>query len=117
METKKAKENRLDNWVSLGFRLGVAISFALVIIGIILISIAGTTEIEPVVPLNHLPQKILELNAMATITLGILVLLLTPVLQVVVALVFFLVNKNKPYLGIVLALLCVLAFSITLALA
>ncbi len=62
MEANKSKENRLNNWVSFGFRLGMIISIALVAIGLILSSIAGTKETGPMVPLNQLPKKILNLN-------------------------------------------------------
>ena len=116
MRSKNRKESRLSNWVSLGFKIGVVISLALVGIGLILSSIAGVEEIEPIVPLTQLLREIPKLDAMAFITLGILTLLLTPILQVVVAVVTFAIDRDKLYVGVCLTLLCVLAFSLVLAL-
>jgi len=116
METNNPKEDRLNSWVSLGFKLGVMISLALVIVGLILTAIAGAKDNQPVGPLSDLPQELLQLNPMAIITLGILVLLLTPIVQVVVALVTFSIDRDRLYLGICITLLCILALSLTLAL-
>ena len=116
MEKENLKEHRLDNRVSLSFKLGIMVSLALVIAGLVLTAIAGAKDIEPVVPLNRLPQAILKLNATAIVTLGILILLLTPILQVIVAIVTFSIDRDKLYLAICTTLLCVLAFSLVLAL-
>jgi len=116
MENSNPKEDRLNSWVSLGFKLGVMISLALVIVGLILTAIAGAKDNQPVGPLSDLPQELLELNPMAIITLGILVLLLTPIVQVVVALVTFSIDRDRLYLGICITLLCILTLSLTLAL-
>lgn len=116
MEVENLKESRLSNWVSLSFKLGIVVSLTLVVIGLILFSIAGAKEIEPTVPLNQLPRGILELKATAIITLGILTLLLTPILQVVVAIANFSIDRDKLYLGISIIVLCVLVFSLVLAL-
>ena len=116
MENNNPKGGRLNSWVSLGFKLGVMISLALVIVGLILTAIAGAKDNQPVGPLSDLPQELLELNPMAIITLGILVLLVTPIMQVVVALVTFSIDRDKLFLGICITLLCVLALSLALAL-
>ena len=116
MEGKNLRESRLNNWISLSFKVGVAVSLTLVVIGLVLIGIAGAKNIEPTVPLTQLPQEILKLNAMAIITLGILTLLLTPIVQIVAAMVTFSIDRDKLYLGISITLLCVLAFSLVLAL-
>jgi len=116
MENRNLRESRLDNWVRLSFKVGVAVSLALVVIGLVLIGIAGGKNIEPTVPLTQLPQEILKLNATAIITLGILTLLLTPILQIVAAMVTFAIDRDKLYVGVCMTLLCVLAFSLVLAL-
>jgi len=116
MKTKNLTEGRLDNRVSLSFRLGVMVSLALVVVGLALVAIAGAKGIEPTVPLSQLLEGILNLDAVAIIALGILTLLLTPVLQVIVALVTFSIDRDKLYLGVCITLLCVLAFSLVLAL-
>lgn len=116
MKTKNLTEGRLDNRVSLSFRLGVMVSLALVVVGLALVAIAGAKDIEPTPPLSQLLEGILKLDAAAIITLGILTLLLTPVVQVIVALVTFSIDRDKLYLGVCITLLCVLAFSLVLAL-
>jgi len=110
MENLKFDDNRLNNWVSLGFKLGIAVSLALVIIGlIILLSISGTKDIQPLVRLDQIPAAIV-------ISVGILILLLTPIIQVIVAIVFFSIARNRLFIGISIAVLCFAAISLVLAL-
>jgi len=116
MRDDNLKYSHLNNWSSLSLKLGVAISLILVIIGLILIGTTGAKGVEPIVPLNQLPQEILALNAMAIITTGILILLLTPILQVVIAIVTFSRDRDRLYLSISLILLCILISSLLLAL-
>jgi len=116
MRDDNLKYSHLNNWSSLSLKLGVAISLILVIIGLILIGTTGAKGVEPIIPLSQLPQEILALNAMAIITTGILILLLTPILQVVVAIVTFSRDRDRLYLSISLILLCILVSSLLLAL-
>lgn len=110
MENTKFDESRLNNWVSLGFKLGIAVSLALVVIGlIILLSLSGAKDIQPLVRLDQIPAAIV-------ISVGILILLLTPIIQVIVAIVFFSIAKNRLFLGISVAVLCFAAISLALAL-
>jgi uncharacterized membrane protein len=102
-------ENRLKNWVSLVFLVGTAISLALVVIGfIILIHISGFT-IQPLVRLEQIP-------AATVISIGILILLLVPILQVVSSIVFFSIDRNRLFIGISVAVLCLAAISLVVAL-
>lgn len=110
------KEKRLDNWVSLSLKLGIAVSLALAAIGLILVSLAGTKEIESIVPLNQLLKGIIELKATAIITAGILILMLTPLMPLLIAIATFSTERNKLYLGISIIVLCFLALSLALAL-
>jgi uncharacterized membrane protein len=110
MENMKSDESRLNNWLSLGFKLGIAVSLALVIIGlIILLSISGAKNIQPLVRLEQIPAAIV-------ISVGILILLLTPIIQVIVAIVLFSKARNKLFIGISVAVLCFAAISLALAL-
>ncbi len=110
MEKTKFDESRLNNWLSLGFKLGIAVSLALVVIGlIILLSLSGAKDIQPLVRLEQIPAAIV-------ISVGILILLLTPIIQVIVAIVFFSIAKNRLFLGISVAVLCFAAISLALAL-
>ncbi len=110
MENTKFDESRLNNWVSLGFKLGIAVSLVLVVIGlIILLSLSGAKDIQPLVRLDQIPAAIV-------ISVGILILLLTPIIQVIVAIVFFSIARNRLFLGISVAVLCFAAISLALAL-
>ena len=110
MENPKFDDSRLNNWVGLGFKLGIAVSLALVIIGlIILLSLSGAQDIQPLVRLEQIPAAIV-------ISVGILILLLTPIIQVVVAIVLFSRARNRLFIGISIAVFCLAAVSLVLAL-
>jgi len=111
MKNIKWDEGRLKNWASLVFRVGTAIALTLVVIGfIILIYISGINGIQPLVRLEQIPAAIV-------ISIGILLLLLIPMLQVILSTVFFSLARNKLYIGISVAALCLSAISLILALA
>ena len=107
---RQIQENRLNNWVSLLFRVGIAVSLALIVIGfIILIYISGFKDIQPLVRLEQIPAAIV-------ISIGILVLLLIPIAQVILSIIFFSMNRNRLFIGISMAVLCLSAISLILAL-
>jgi uncharacterized membrane protein len=62
-----------------------------------------------------LPQRVLSPDAKVISSLGIAVLLLTPIFQVVIAAASFAKYRDKRYMGISLALLCLLALSLFLS--
>jgi uncharacterized membrane protein len=110
MKNMKLDESRLNNWVSLGFKLGIAASLVLVIIGlIILFSISGFKNIQPLAKLEQMPAAIV-------ISVGILILLLTPIMQVIVAIAHFSKARNKLFIGISVAVFCFAAVSLVIAL-
>ncbi|MBA7503475.1 hypothetical protein ES706_02086 [subsurface metagenome] len=98
MGTVSAKDNRLYKWLYFTLRAGIACSLCLVFLGFILF---GITKAE---------------FTKSIITLGILILVLTPLLSIVLAMVNFLMQKDKLYLGISIAIVCVLVLSLALAL-
>ena len=116
MEDKNIKVNRLNNWVSLSLKLGMAASLILIIIGLIMLGISGTTDSEQMPSLNQLMQRIIELDPTAIAASGISILLLIPVIQIVVAIIALAMEKDKRYTGIGITLLCLLLFSLFLAL-
>ena len=110
MKKMEYDESRLNNWVSLGFNLGIATSLALVVIGLtILFIISGIKDIKPLVTLEQIP-------AATVISIGVLLLLLTPIIQVIVAIAFFSITRTKLFIGISVAVLCFAAISLALAL-
>ncbi len=109
MENLKSDEARLDSWVSLGFRVGIGVSLALFVAGLILIITTGGQNVKPQIPLNQIPAAIVS-------SVGVLLLLLTPIVQIILAIVFFSMTKNKVFVGVAVALLCFAAISLAIAL-
>ena len=116
MKAVSSKDNRLYKWLYFAFRIGIACCLCLVFLGFILASITGAEFTDRVVPPSQFFQRISEMDPLAIITLGILVLVLTPFSGVILAVVTFLMAKDKLYLGISMAVLCVLLLSLVLAL-
>ncbi|MBA7600400.1 hypothetical protein ES703_07451 [subsurface metagenome] len=116
MKAVSSKDNRLYKWLYFTFRIGVACCLCLVSLGFILAIITGAEFTDRVVPPSQFFHRISELDPLAIITLGILILMLTPFSGVILSVVTFLMEKNKLYLGISVAVLCVLLLSLALAL-
>lgn len=110
MKNTKWDEGHFKNWASLAFRVGIAVSLALVVIGFItLIYISGFKDLQPLVTLEQIPAAIV-------ISIGILLLLLIPMAQVILSIVFFSMARNRLFIGISVAVLCLSAISLVLAL-
>jgi uncharacterized membrane protein len=110
MKNTKWDGGRLKNWASLVFLVGIAVSLTLVVIGfIILVHISGFKDIQPLVRLEQIPAAIV-------ISIGILVLLLVPILQVILSIAFFSMARNRLFIGISVAVFCLAAISLVLAL-
>ena len=92
------------------------LSLVFIVIGFILLIITGYDETEPVLSLNQLTQEILSLNPMAIIMLGLIFLLLTPISQVITAIVNFLIIRDLKFCYISIILLCILLLSFIIAL-
>jgi uncharacterized membrane protein len=108
VKTTKWDESRLKSWVSLGYRIGIAVSLALIAIGfVMLIYITGFNNIKLQVTLEQLPSAIV-------ISSGVLLLLLIPTIQVIVSVVFFSISRNRLFIGISVAVLCLAAISLAL---
>ena len=104
----------LIGWVLQG---GVLLSAAVIVIGLML---------EVLQPDKFAPQKLaqfpqtfgqvwaglLSLHPQAVITLGLLLLIATPVLRVAVSIVAFVVEHDRRFVVITLLVLCILLFSI-----
>ena len=116
MEANDRKQNTLNRRISLGFKVGISVSLALLIVGFILIELSNYKSGEPLILIRQLPQALLNLNPHAIITLAILVLLLTPISQIITALVTLILEKDRIYSGICLLLLCILTISIIVSL-
>jgi uncharacterized membrane protein len=110
MKNTKWDESRLKNWVSLAYLVGIALSLTLIGIGfIMLIYISGINNIQLQIRLEQLPAAIV-------ISFGILFLLLIPMVQVILSIIFFSINRNRLFITISVAVLCFAAISLALLL-
>ncbi len=110
IENRNLKENRLNNWVSLTLSLGIAVSLALIAIGfIILLITSDASDIQPLARLDQIPVAII-------IRVGILILLLTPIIQIIAAIVFFSIVRDRLFIGISVAVFCFATIGLVLAL-
>ncbi len=106
MKSNKIDNSRLKAWSSIVFRVGIGISLTLVLIGfILLIYISRSSNIQPFVKLEQIPAAII-------ISIGIFLLLLIPIIQVILSIVFFSLDRNRLFIGISVAVLCLAAISI-----
>ena len=109
MKNIELDESRLKNWASLLFRVGIAISLALVVIGVIILIHISGFAIQPLVRLE-------QIRAAIVISVGIFLILLIPIVQVILSIIFFSMNKNRLFVGISAAVLCLAAISVVLLL-
>lgn len=111
------KNNNLHIWLSLGFKVGVFVTIGLIAAGLIIFLTAENKTMNLTVPLNELTEKIIDLDAALLVSLGITILLFTPIIQVIIAAAKFSFDRDKLYLGICLILLCIFALNIFLSIA
>lgn len=121
----------LNDVLSLVLRLGVVISLILLVSGVILVFIPGgsgsysigqITNYKPTatqapslnsssIPLNGILNGLVHLNGVYYITLGLWILIFTPISIVIIALIDFLLQKNKLYIVLTMIVLFDLFFA------
>ena len=109
------KNNKLHIWLSLGFKVGVFVALVMIAVGLIISLTSENKTMDLTVPLNELTEKIIHLDTAILVSLGITILLFTPIIQVIIAAIKFSIDRDKLYLGICLILLCILALNIILS--
>jgi len=103
--------------VSKVLRIGVLISAAVIMWGLLQLLITGVSgypEATYPVTLGDVLQGVADFKSVAIIQTGLFLLILTPVLRVASSLVVFLKEKDYLYVGITLTVLCILAVSFLL---
>ncbi|TFG57260.1 MAG: DUF1634 domain-containing protein [Methanomassiliicoccus sp.] len=88
-----AGQERLCRVVHPILKWGMLLSLALLISGLLLGMGAGT-EMEGTLPLEEIPQGMVDLDPLAFVTLGLLMLIATPLTRVLGALCLFLGEKD-----------------------
>lgn len=97
MATQNAKYSSICDQLSLTLRLGSLISVALLALGFLLFIITGSRQPQFTPELGQLLKAIVKLDSLAIISLGIVVLLLTPLSGITVVIVAFAKQKDRLY--------------------
>ena len=85
-------------------RGGMLLSLGLMFTGLMLGIIAGTGSVE-VLPLEHIPDALLDLDPQALLSLGIVLLIATPLARVFGALCVFIQEGDRKFILISLGVL------------
>ncbi|MCK8624373.1 DUF1634 domain-containing protein [Apilactobacillus sp. TMW 2.2459] len=111
----RTEMNQIELIIGKILRIGVIISATIMIIGLLLFLITGTSGYAK----NYIPsnfktifQGIVHFKPYAIMMLGIFCLILTPVLRVVVSIYSFYKEKDKLYVYITSIVLVILIFSL-----
>lgn len=107
---------RIIGWILLG---GVILSATVILLGVVLLPIrSGGLSPERVLAfpqtLGQVATGLLVLRPQAIITLGLLLLIATPILRVAASLVAFAIERDRRYVLITLVVLIILVFSLFL---
>ena len=95
-----------------GFFLGIGI----IILGTALTLAGGDNLSDDVIHLQDLPSELADLEASALVDLGLIVLLLTPLSYVIAALITFLREGDRLFIGVCLLLVVLIGTSVGVSL-
>ena len=96
-------------------KIGAYLAIALMVLGLVLFK-GGFSIDTSILGLNSVFRGVFQLNPLALMTIGLLVLILTPVLRVLAAaLTFLLIEKDRKYFFISAGVFIILMISILLA--
>ncbi|WP_159723228.1 DUF1634 domain-containing protein [Enterococcus sp. CSURQ0835] len=115
MKTEKQEIQAIERVIGYILRIGVLVSAAIILFGLLLLLLHGSTEYSATHAPTDFQTIFLGLGALkagAYIQLGIFCLILTPVLRVVVSIYAFLQEKDYLYVGITTIVLIILAIGI-----
>jgi uncharacterized membrane protein len=104
----------LNRPVAYALRVGVAIGAALAAIGLGIWAAQGFDSSTAITnyTLGNIVEAAITGNASGIVYLGIVVLIATPVVRVVLSLVYFLTEKDAKYVGITAVVLAMLLFAL-----
>lgn len=94
-------------------KIGFYLSFGLLLIGVVLNFIQPTSYANIFSPLSFV--SLLNFDSLPILNLGIIVLIFTPLLRVLVALVSFWLEKDKKYSLVALGVFIILILGILIA--
>ncbi|MHC1681156.1 MAG: DUF1634 domain-containing protein [Methanomassiliicoccales archaeon] len=94
-------------------RWGMVLSLVLMLFGLALGIVTGVQEAS-VVPLEKIPSKLLDLDPAAFLTLGIVLLIATPLARVLGALCVFIRERDRKFILVSLVVLLSVALAVLL---
>ena len=106
--------DRVERTVSRILIAGIALSVALMATGIVLGVLGRDGLPSGVVPLADMPSLLLDLDASAYLSLGLIVLIATPFVRVAGSLVAFALEGDRRYVAVTAVVLTVMCVSVLL---
>lgn len=106
---------KIERSIGVILRIGVIVSAAIILIGMILLFFQPATKQVPT-SLSLILNGLLQLNGEAFIMLGLFCLILTPVLRVVVSIFAFAKEKDYLYVAITIIVLVILVIGMSFGL-
>ncbi|NLX46980.1 MAG: DUF1634 domain-containing protein [Euryarchaeota archaeon] len=94
-------------------RWGMVLSLVLMFFGLVLGIITGSEE-GSVVPLDEIPSQLLELDPSAFLTLGIVLLIATPLARVFGSLCVFIRERDRKFIMVSFAVLLMVTVAVLL---
>jgi|GEM_PF-4604869 len=96
--------------------IGISIAIACLITGLLIFIFKGQPHSAlPTLTITEIPKGLLRLDAIAYFSAGIFIMILTPILRVITALVMFIINKETVYILIAGAVLVLVVISYIIA--
>lgn len=111
---KSEEQIRFDESLHKLLLIGLYLSVALILFGLGLALFTHQNVPEAVFPLQSLFTGLLSLNAGSYLSLGLLVLIATPIIRVITSFISFLVEKDWRFAAITLVVLTTVLVSILL---
>jgi len=112
MEQKAETKKELDDVIHRLLVIGLYVSVALILLGLALALFKHQGIPTTILPPGELVASILGLEPIGFLTLGVLVLIATPIFRVISSLVIFAAKKDWRFVGITFIVLVAVAVSI-----
>jgi uncharacterized membrane protein len=104
----------IERMVSLVLRFGVGLAVAFMAVGLVLAAAGSAGLPAQTVPVRRLPALLLEFDAAAYLSIGLLVLIATPFVRVLGSIVAFAGERDRRYVAVTAVVLAVMLLSVAL---
>ena len=104
----------IERTIALVLTAGLALSIALMAVGLVLCVVRGASLPRHAMPLTDLPHGLVSLSPVAYLSLGLIALIATPFARVVGSLIDFALEHDRRYVAVTATVLAVMCLSILL---